>query len=65
MIRNNVTRLKRNSKLDYYKDVFESNKNKMSNIWKGIRSIVNLNNNSKEDIKIWTWMVRKLLTHKK
>ena len=51
MIRNNVTRLKRNSKLDYYKDFFESN-NKMSNIWKGIRSIVNLNNNSKKDIKM-------------
>ena len=56
MIRNHVTRLKRSSKLDY-EDFFESNKNKMSNIWKGIRSILNLNNNSKKDIKMLNIMV--------
>ena len=32
LIRNNVTRLKRDSKLQYYKKFFDSNKNKMSNI---------------------------------
>ena len=31
---------------------FDSNKNKMSTIWKGIRLIVNINNTSKKDIKI-------------
>ena len=52
LIRNNVTRLKRDSKLQYYKKFFDSNKNKMSNIWKGIRAIVNLNNTSKKSIKL-------------
>ena len=52
IIRNNVTKRKRDSKMDYYKRFFDSNKNKMSTIWKGIRSIVNINNTSKNDIKI-------------
>ena len=52
IIRNNVTKMKRDSKIDYYKRFFDSNKNKMSTIWKGIRSIVNINNISKKDIKI-------------
>ena len=44
--------MKRDNKMDYYKRFFDSNKNKMSTIWKGIRSIVNINNTSKKDIKI-------------
>ena len=36
----------------YYKNFFEANKNNSSKIWKGIRSIVNLNGTSKSDIKI-------------
>ena len=44
--------MERDSKMDYYKRFFDSNKNKMSTMWKGIRSIVNINNTSKKDIKI-------------
>ena len=44
--------MKQDSKMDYYKKFFDSYKNKMSTIWKGIRSIVNINNTSKKDIKI-------------
>ena len=52
IIRNNITKMKWDSKMDYYKKFFNSNKNKMSTIWKGIKSIVNINNTSKKDIKI-------------
>ena len=38
--------------MQYYKKFFDVNENKMSNVWKGIRSIANLNNTSKKDIKI-------------
>ena len=44
--------MKRDGKMDYYKKFFDSNKNKMSTIWKGIRSIVDINNTSKKVIKI-------------
>ena len=44
--------MKRESKINYYNNYFEANKSKMSSIWKVIRSIVNLNNSSKKDIKI-------------
>ena len=44
--------MKRESKIDYYKKYFEVNKNKASSIWKGIRSIVNIQNSSKKDIKL-------------
>ena len=44
--------MKRDSKIEYYKKFFENNKNKMSSIWKGIRTIVNINSKSKRDIKI-------------
>ena len=49
---NNVAKLKHDSKMDYYKKYFDSNMNKMSSIWKGIISIVNINNTSKKDINI-------------
>ena len=52
LIRKNITRMKRDSKMEYYKKFFDSTKNKMSTIWEGIRSIVNINNTSKKDIKI-------------
>ena len=51
-IRNLLTKMKRDCKLNYYKEYFEANKNKMSSIWKGIRSIVNINNSSKKEIKL-------------
>ena len=52
LIRNKVTSMKHDNKLKYYKTFFESNKNKMSSTWKGIRSIVNISNSSKKDIMI-------------
>ena len=52
IIRNKITKAKRESKVNYYKDFFDSNKQKSSLIWKGIRSLVNINNSSKKDIKL-------------
>ena len=51
-LRNKVTKLKRDSKVDYYHRFFDENKKKSSTIWKGIRSIVNLKNTSRKDIKL-------------
>ena len=34
-VRNKVTKLKRDNKLEYYKKFFDSNKCKLSSIWKG------------------------------
>ena len=42
LIRNRMTKLKRESKITYYNNFFEINKNKSSIIWKGIRSLVNI-----------------------
>ena len=50
--RNSLTKMKQDSKIDYYRKYFEMNKNKASSIWKGIRSIVNIQNSSKKDIKL-------------
>ena len=51
-IRNSLTKMKRDSKINYYRKYFEANKNKASAIWKGISSIVNIQNSSKKDIKL-------------
>ena len=51
-IRNKVTKMKRDSKVEYYRRFFEENQKKSSAIWKGIRSIVNINNTSRKDIKL-------------
>ena len=48
----NYKKLRNKRKTIYYKNFFEANKNNSSKIWKGIRSIVNLNGTSKRDIKI-------------
>ena len=45
-LRNKLTKMKRERKTIYYKNFFEANKNNSSKIWKGIRSIVNLNGTS-------------------
>ena len=52
LLRNSITKMKRQSKIDYYKKYFEVNKSKSKSIWKGIRSIVNINSNSRRDIKL-------------
>ena len=49
-IRNQITQIKRDSKTSYFTTFFETNHNKTSEIWKGIRTLVNIksnNNNSK------------------
>ena len=51
-IRNKITKLKRDSKVDYYHRFFEENKKKSSAIWTSIRSIVNLKNTLRKDIKL-------------
>ena len=50
--RNSITKMKRESKIDDYREYFEANRNKTSSIWKGIRSIVNIQYSSKKDIKL-------------
>ena len=47
--RNELTKLKRYSKIEYYHKYFESNKHKTASLWKGIRSIVNINKTSRKD----------------
>ena len=52
LIRNSITKLKREAKKRYYKDFFEKNKNKTSIIWKGIKTIVNIKPSSRKDISL-------------
>ena len=42
LIRNEVTKLKKDNKIKYYKEFFEINNKKTSAIWKGIRSLVTI-----------------------
>ena len=59
-IRNKITSMKRNSKVEYYNKYFDNNKNKLNKIWKGIRSIVNINTKSRKGIQIITNNGKKL-----
>ena len=52
IIRNKVTKLKRDGRVEYYPRFFDENKRKSSAIWKGIRSIVNINSTTRKDIKL-------------
>ena len=51
-LRNELTTLKRNNKLDYYKQYFDKNKKKTAALWKGIRSLVTIKSSNKTDISI-------------
>jgi Notch-like protein len=51
-LRNQVTKEKRQSKKAYFTALFEKNKNAVSNIWKCIRSLVNLKPSKKSSIKL-------------
>jgi len=51
-LRNFITKLKRDSKKEYYKSYFEQCRSKSSSIWKGIRSLVKIKNHSRKDIKL-------------
>ena len=50
LFRNRVTREIRKAKCDYYQHFFEVNLNNMKNTWKGIKSILNLNNKNGSQI---------------
>ena len=52
IIRNSITKLKRESKITYYKKYFEQYKSKSSCIWKGIRSIVKISHRSRKEIQL-------------
>ena len=41
-LRNKITDMKRTSKTKYFKDYFEKNRKKTTEIWKGIKSLVNI-----------------------
>ena len=51
-LRNEVTKDKRDSKKSYYSAYFEKNKLKSAEIWKGIRSIVNIKPSKLSTIKL-------------
>ena len=50
--RNEITSLKRENKKTYYISYFEKNKNKSSEIWKGIKSLVNIKSSKISNIKL-------------
>ena len=50
--RNKITQAKRNSKKSHYASYFENNKMKSSDIWKGIRSLVNIKPSKTSNIKL-------------
>ena len=52
ILRNTVTKMKRDSKVKYYKEYFELHKDKSASIWKGIRSLVELKSSSKKEKSI-------------
>ena len=51
-MRNEITKDKRDSKKSYYASYFEKNRNKSSEIWKGIRSLVNISSLKSSNIKL-------------
>ena len=51
-LRNEVTKDKRDSKKSFYSSYFEKNKQKSSEIWKGIRSLVNIKASKCSSIKL-------------
>ena len=51
-MRNEITQQKRDSKKKYYASYFERNKQKSSEIWKGIRSLVNIKTSKFSCIKL-------------
>ena len=52
IMRNNLTTVKRNSKIEHYKNYFALNSKKSAAIWKGIRSLVKIKQTSQRDILI-------------
>ena len=52
ILRNTITRMRRDVRSKYYKEYFEMHKDKTAYIWKGIRSLVKLKSSYKKDISI-------------
>ena len=44
--------MKRDAKIKYYQEYFETHKSKASYIWEGIKPIVKLSTSSKKDISL-------------
>ena len=53
LLRNKITQEKRDSKKSHHASCFEKNKNKASDIWKGIRSLVNIKPTKASSIKLF------------
>ena len=51
-LRNDITKVKRDSKKAYYTSYFEKNKYKSAEIWKGIRSLINIKSSKTSNIKL-------------
>ena len=51
-LRNEITKNKRDGKKAYYTSFFEKNKQKSAEIWKGIRSLVNIKSSKLSNIKL-------------
>ena len=52
ILRNQITKEKREGKKAHFAALFEKNKNTVANIWKCIRSLVNLKSGRKSSIKL-------------
>ena len=52
LLRHKITQAKRNSKKSHYVSYFENNKMKSSDIWRGIRSLVNIKPSKTSNIKL-------------
>ena len=52
ILRNTITRIRRDVKSKSYKEYFEMHKDKTASIWKGIRSLFKLKSSSKRDTSI-------------
>ena len=51
-LRNEITKDKRDSKKEYYSSYFDKNKHKSAEIWKGIRTLVNIKSSKSSNIKL-------------
>ena len=50
LFRNHITREIKKAKKEYFKQFFEDNLNNMKKTWQGIKTFINLNNNSSNSI---------------
>ena len=65
IIYDQLTKMKGGSRIGYYHKYFEENKNNLSKIWKGIRSIINIDKSSRRDNKLLNDNGNTIFDHKK